>query len=241
MTAAPLLDPSGLFVSPVTLPTSHLEQMRDQVGSGMTRSQGWRMEQLNRLGELITNHEQEVLEALSADLGKPQTEAFFELIALRQELKLTIKNLRRWMRPRVVPVPLAQRPGQATVIPEPLGCVLIIGPWNLPFSLTLQPLISALAAGNTAVLKPSEQAPSVSSLISRLVSTHFDNTVVTVVEGDGAVAAELVSMPFDHIFFTGEAASDARFWLEQQNTSHQSRWNWVAKAPRSFCRGQILT
>ncbi len=203
MTAAPLLDPSDLFVSPVTLPTSHLEQMRDQVGSGMTRSQGWRMEQLTHLGELITNHEQEVLEALSADLGKPQTEAFFELIALRQELKLTIKNLRRWMRPRVVPVPLAQRPGQATVIPEPLGCVLIIGPWNLPFSLTLQPLISALAAGNTAVLKPSEQAPSVSALISRLVSTHFDNTVVTVVEGDGAVAAELVSMPFDHIFFTG--------------------------------------
>ena len=130
------------------------------------------MEQLNRLGELITNHEQEVLKALSDDLGKPQTEAFFELISLRQELNFTIKNLRRWMRPRTVPVPLTQRPGQATVIPEPLGCVLIIGPWNLPFSLTLQPLISALAAGNTAVLKPSEQAPSVSALISRLIPTH---------------------------------------------------------------------
>jgi len=91
-------------------------------------------------------------------------------------------------------------------VPEPLGCVLIIGPWNLPFALTLQPLISALAAGNTAVLKPSEHAPAVSSLIAEAVPKHFDADVVSVVEGDGAVAADLVSRPFDHIFFTGGGA-----------------------------------
>ena len=144
-----------------------------------------------------------MLEALAADLGKPPTEAFFEIVALRQELKLAQRQLRRWMRPRRVPVPLAQRPGRADVIPEPLGCVLIIGPWNYPFSLTLQPLISALAAGNTAVLKPSEHAPSVAALISRLIREHFDPDVVRVELGDGAVAAALVALPFDHIFFTG--------------------------------------
>ena len=131
-------------------------------------------------------------------------------MALLQELKLTQTNLRRWMRPRSVSVPLAQQPGQASVIPEPLGCVLIIGPWNYPFSLTLQPLISALAAGNTAVLKPSEHAPAVADLIERLIAVHLDEEVVSVQQGDGGVAAGLVAMPFDHIFFTGGGAVGSR-------------------------------
>ena len=131
-------------------------------------------------------------------------------MALLQELKLTETNLRRWMRPRSVSVPLAQQPGQASVIPEPLGCVLIIGPWNYPFSLTLQPLISALAAGNTAVLKPSEHAPAVADLIERLIAVHLDEEVVSVQQGDGGVAAGLVAMPFDHIFFTGGGAVGSR-------------------------------
>ena len=187
----------------MSLSASHLEQMRDLVGRGQTRSYAWRVEQLKRLRELVESHEQDVLEALASDLGKPSTEAFFEVVALLQELKLTDKNLRRWMRPTSVPVPLAQRPGQASVVPEPLGCVLIIGPWNYPFSLTLQPLISALAAGNTAVLKPSEHAPAVAALIAKLIPLHFASDVVSVELGDGRVASELVSMPFDHIFFTG--------------------------------------
>jgi len=190
----------------VSLPTSHLEQMRDLIGRGQTRAHAWRLEQLNRLRQLVESHEQEVLDALASDLGKPSTEAFFEVVALLQELKLTIKNLRRWMRPQAIPVPLAQRPGKASVVPEPLGCVLIIGPWNYPFSLTLQPLISALAAGNTAVLKPSEHAPAVADLIAKLIPLHFEADVVKVVLGDGLVASELVSMPFDHIFFTGGGA-----------------------------------
>ena len=186
--------------------SSRLEQMRDRVGRGDTRPLAWRQEQLNRLKSLVLQHEEALLEALKLDLGKPQTEAYFEVLALLQELKLTQKNLRRWMRPRSVPVPLSQLPGKASVMPEPLGCVLIIGPWNLPFSLTLQPLISALAAGNTAVLKPSEQAPAVSALISQAFGDQFEPDVVSVVEGDGKVAADLVAMPFDHIFFTGGGA-----------------------------------
>ena len=194
----------------MSLSAIRLEQMRDRVNRGETRSLNWRLEQLKRLRALVMNHEQEVLEALRQDLGKPPTEAYFEVVALLQELKLTETNLRRWMRPRSVSVPLAQQPGQASVIPEPLGCVLIIGPWNYPFSLTLQPLISALAAGNTAVLKPSEHAPAVADLIERLIATHFEEEVVNVQQGDGGVAAGLVAMPFDHIFFTGGGAIGSR-------------------------------
>ena len=188
------------------LSIDQIRLMQDSVGRGETRPLTWRKLQLQRLMALVENHEQEVLEALAADLGKPSTEAFFEVVALRQELKLALRNLRRWMRPKRVPVPLPQRPGQAEIIPEPRGCVLIIGPWNYPFSLTLQPLISALAAGNTAVLKPSEHAPAVAALISRLVSEHFEDNVVRVEQGDGSVAAALVALPFDHIFFTGGGA-----------------------------------
>ena len=184
--------------------------MQDRVGRGETRPLAWRLDQLQRFQELVENHEQEVLQALSEDLGKPPTEAFFEVVALRQELKLARSNLRRWMQAKPVPVPLPQQPGRAELIPEPLGCVLIIGPWNYPFSLTLQPLVSALAAGNTAVLKPSEQAPAVAALISRLVAEHFAPEVVRVEEGDGGVAAALVALPFDHIFFTGGGAIGRR-------------------------------
>jgi len=194
----------------MSLSAIRLEQMRDRVNRGETRSLNWRLEQLKRLRALVMNNEQEVLKALEQDLGKPPTEAYFEVVALLQELKLTETNLRRWMRPRSVSVPLAQQPGQASVIPEPLGCVLIIGPWNYPFSLTLQPLISALAAGNTAVLKPSEHAPAVADLIERLIAVHLDDEIVNVQQGDGGVAAGLVAMPFDHIFFTGGGAVGSR-------------------------------
>merc|ERR1711977_315253 len=89
------------------------------------------------------------------------------------------------------------------VQPDPLGCILIIGPWNYPFSLTIQPLVGALAAGNTAVLKPSEHAPNVSALIKNLIEKYFPPEIVQVFEGDGNIAADLMTQRFDHVFFTG--------------------------------------
>ncbi|WP_322774284.1 aldehyde dehydrogenase family protein [Synechococcus sp. CBW1107] len=177
--------------------------MRELVNSGLTRPIAWRQAQLQRLDGLLSENEPAILEALSADLGKPPVEAYFEVVAVRQELRLAQKKLKRWMAPRPVPVPLSQLPGRAELVAEPLGCVLIIGPWNYPFSLTLQPLVSALAAGNTAVLKPSEQAPHTSALIARLVGRHLDFSVVAVQEGGADVAGELLELRFDHIFFTG--------------------------------------
>lgn len=180
-----------------------LEQLRESVQLGLTRPEAWRREQLRRLRALVCDHEAEILEVLRNDLAKPDLEGMAELVTVLQELNQTERHLRRWMRPRQVRMPLVQRPGRAEIIREPLGCVLLIGPWNLPFGLTFWPLVSALAAGNTAVIKPSEHAPATAELIERLVPMHFPGDVVRVVNGDGAVAAGLVRQRFDHIFFTG--------------------------------------
>ncbi len=178
-------------------------ELQDLVLSGKTRSEKWRRKQLHALSNLIENHQQEILNALREDLRKPPTEALFEIIAVNQEIKLAQKNLSSWMKARPINVPVSLRPAKAFIQPDPLGCVLIIGPWNYPFSLTLQPLVGAFAAGNTAVLKPSEHAPHVSSLIKKLVEKYFPKNITRVIEGDGTIAADLLTNKFDHIFFTG--------------------------------------
>ncbi len=178
-------------------------QLQDLVLRGETRKEQWRRNQLLSLSNLLENHEQDILKALSEDLQKPPTEAFFEIIAVKQEIKLAQKNLSKWMQPKQINVPVSLRPAKAFIQPDPLGCILIIGPWNYPFSLTLQPLVGAFAAGNTAVLKPSEHAPHVSSLIKRLIEKYFQQNVTQVIEGDGNIAAELLNKKFDHVFFTG--------------------------------------
>ena len=180
-----------------------LNQLQDLVLSGKTRNEKWRRAQLKSLSNLLENHQQEILKALSQDLGKPATEAFFEIIAVKQEIKLAQKSLSNWMKTRQINVPVSLKPAQALGQPDPLGCILIIGPWNYPFSLTLQPLVGALAAGNTAVLKPSEHAPNVSNLIKKLIEEYFPPEIVQVFEGDGNIAADLMTRQFDHVFFTG--------------------------------------
>jgi aldehyde dehydrogenase (NAD+) len=189
-----------LLSTPLVVP---IEAMREPVSLGHTRPLGWRLEQLDRLDALLARHRQAVLEALALDLGKPPLEASFELVAVQQELRLTRRRLRRWMAPRPVPVDLPLKPGRAFEQAEPLGCVLIIGPWNYPFQLCLHPLVSALAAGNSAVLKPSEHAPRTAALIAAAIGESFPAEIVQVVCGDGGVAARLLEERFDHIFFTG--------------------------------------
>lgn len=184
------------------LPVS-AQAMREPVLRGETRPLAWRLAQLDRLAALLEAAAIPLQEALAADLGKPPLEASFERVAIRQELQLTRRQLRRWMAPRSVGLPAWAKPGRATLQSEPLGCVLIVGPWNYPFQLCLHPLVSALAAGNSAVLKPSEHAPRTAALIAELVAAHFPPEIVQVVCGDGDVAAALLQERFDHIFFTG--------------------------------------
>ena len=180
-----------------------IEAMREPIDRGVSRPVAWRLEQLDRLAGLLANHEAEVLEALATDLGKAPLEATFELVAIRQEIAHTRHQLHRWMAPQAVGVELALKPARAFLQAEPLGCVLIIGPWNYPFQLALLPLVSALAAGNAAVLKPSEHAPHTAALLAGLLPLAFPPEVVQVVTGDGTVAAQLLEQRFDHIFFTG--------------------------------------
>jgi aldehyde dehydrogenase (NAD+) len=183
--------------------STSIAAMRQPVSDGATRPRSWRLEQLDRLERAIAERRDAVLTALASDLGKPPVEAYFELVAVQQEIQLVRSRLRRWMAPRGVGLPVFLQPGRAEVIREPLGCVLVIGPWNYPFLLSLQPLVSALAAGNTVVLKPSEHAPATSALIAELISAAFPTTTVQVVQGDGPVAQALLQERFDHIFFTG--------------------------------------
>lgn len=202
----PALDTTGFPMTALhatSVPLIDTDAMREPVDRGDTRPLAWRLEQLGRLQRVLDDREEEVLAALASDLEKPAVEAFFELVAIRQELALTRRQLQRWMAPRPVPVPLHLRPGRAATVATPLGCVLIIGPWNYPLQLCLHPLVSALAAGNTAVLKPSEHAPATAALIADLMAEAFPPGIVQVVQGDGAVAARLLEERFDHIVFTG--------------------------------------
>ncbi|MEB3169428.1 MAG: aldehyde dehydrogenase family protein [Synechococcaceae cyanobacterium] len=189
--------------SPPLLLNPTVEAMRALVHGGATADLPWRLEQLTRLERLLVQARAALPAALAADMGRPEAEGLFELAGLRDELQLTRRNLARWMAPRPVKMPFWALPGQAQVQAQPLGCVLILAPWNYPFQLCMQPLVSALAAGNSVVLKPSEQAPATAALVARLIREQFPPDIVQVVEGDGAVAAALLDQHFDHILYTG--------------------------------------
>jgi aldehyde dehydrogenase (NAD+) len=180
-----------------------VETMRQPVQDGRTRPLQWRLEQLGKLETLLARAEAPLLEALAHDLGKPPVEAYFELVGVREELKYTRRHLKRWMAGKSIGLPPQSWPARGRVQPEPLGCVLILGPWNYPFQLCLQPLVSALAAGNTVVIKPSELAPHTARVIGEGLAEVFPPDTVQVVQGDGQVGAQLLEHRFDHILFTG--------------------------------------
>lgn len=172
--------------------------------SGRTRDLGWRREQLKALIALLVEHEADVVKAVEADLGKPELEAVTSECWLPiGEAKHALKHLDRWAAPHRVPLPLSMAPGSAELRSEPRGVVLIVGAWNYPFLLTLAPLVSALAAGCTAVVKPSEAAPASAALLAELLPRRLDPDAVRVVQGGPDVSAALARSRFDLIFYTG--------------------------------------
>ena len=181
---------------------TQITRQRQVVTHGHTRPLAWRLEQLGRL-EKALQPEEDFLNGLAEDLGKPAVEAYYEIAGVRQELKLFQRQLRHWLRPERVATPLIMQPCQAWVVADPLGCVLIIGPWNYPLMLLLSPLVAALGAGNTAVLKPSEHAPRTGELLAARLQQHMDGDVVSVVMGGPETAQALLTQRFDHVFFTG--------------------------------------
>lgn len=159
---------------------------------------------LTALRRWVRRHREDIHAALRADLGKPEPESdLSEILPVTMEVNHALRRLRRWMQPRRVGTPPPLLGARSTVVAEPKGVVLIISPWNFPLNLALVPLISALAAGNRCVVKPSELAPATSALIARIAADLFDPSEVAVVEGSAETARELLGQPFDHVFFTG--------------------------------------
>ncbi|HEX6394593.1 MAG TPA: aldehyde dehydrogenase family protein [Acidimicrobiales bacterium] len=178
--------------------------LRSTFAGGTTRPVDWRLRQLAGISRLLEERENAIAAALESDLGRSAHEAWFGDVAPTQgEVRYAVRHLRRWTRPRRVPVPMAVTPGRAFYRYEPLGVVLIIGPWNYPFYLCLAPLVGALAAGNCAVVKPSEHAPASSAAMADLIPRYLDPEAVKVVEGDAATTQGLIDARFDHVFFTG--------------------------------------
>ncbi len=162
---------------------------------------------LEKLSDMVRRHEQEIFAAFESDFGKPEAEVIFsEILPVTQEVRHTLKHLRRWMKPRRVRASLPSFGTSARIMLQPRGVCLIISPWNYPLNLCLGPLVSCLAAGNSAILKPSEMTPAVSRLLARMVAETFPPDLVTVVEGGKDVSQALLALPFDHIFFTGSPA-----------------------------------
>jgi len=181
-----------------------LAGLRETFALGKTRSFEWRHHQLLRLKAMIEENESEFFAALEADLGKSAFESrMTETGSVLNELRHTLKHLKKWMRPRRVSTPLSHQPGRSAIVAEPLGVVLIMAPWNYPFYLTATPLIGAIAAGNCAVLKPSEISSNTTSLLARLVPAYLDEQAIRVVEGGVEASTELLAERFDHVFFTG--------------------------------------
>jgi aldehyde dehydrogenase (NAD+) len=179
-----------------------LQSQRDFFATGATKSLEFRLEQLNRLKNAIVKRQTEIVQAVKTDLGRPEYEGYFELGVL-MELNYILKHLKSWTKPRRVDLPFTYWPGSAWVQPDPLGIILIIGPWNYPFQLLISPLMGAIAAGNCAILKPSELAPATSKVVAELIQATFNPNYIAVIEGGVETAQTLLAQKFDHIFFTG--------------------------------------
>ncbi|MFI6769034.1 aldehyde dehydrogenase family protein [Streptomyces sp. NPDC050355] len=184
-----------------------VDRLRTTFATRRTVSPDWRRGQLTALRTLLTDHRDDLLTALAADLGKGPEEAYRTEIGFTvNEIDHTLDHLDDWLAPRPAELPERLLPATARVVREPLGVVLVIAPWNYPLQLALAPLVGALAAGNCAVVKPSELAPATSAAIARLLPRYLDAEAVTVVEGAVPETTALLAQRFDHIFYTGNGA-----------------------------------
>lgn len=182
-----------------------LQQRRRAEIAATTAAQ--RIEKLRRLEKAILDRKDEIRAAMWSDYRKPAAEVdLSEIYPVVSEARHAARHLRKWMRPRRVSTRIALFGAQSRIVHEPKGVVLIISPWNFPFNLSLGPLVSAVAAGNCVMLKPSEMTPASTACMKRILGDLFDESEVAVIEGDAEVAKALLAKRFDHIFFTGSPA-----------------------------------
>ncbi len=180
------------------------ERLRASFASGRTRPLEFRLQQLAGLARLLEECEPQICEAIRHDLGRSEIETrIVETHLLKREIQFAQKRLAKWMKPERVRAPWLLQPSAARIYREPFGVVLIIGPWNYPLQLMLAPLLGALAAGNCAVIKPSELAPATSAFLAATLPRYLDPECVQVVEGGPSEASALLAERWDYIFYTG--------------------------------------
>ncbi|MGP5523112.1 aldehyde dehydrogenase family protein [Glutamicibacter arilaitensis] len=207
-TSTPLPEPVGDSAPPVDEHPSRiatvLSHLRRSADTRITHPRRFRRQQLKALEKMLEEHLEDFVQALAEDLGKSATEAkFSEIDVVRAEIDFAQRHLVEWMDSTSVKVPLALQPAMAKVEPRPLGVMLIIGAWNYPVQLVLAPLVAAIAAGNAAVIKPSELAPATSGALAKFLPVYLDERVYAVVEGGVDTSTELLAARWDHIFYTG--------------------------------------
>ena len=184
-----------------------VSRQREFWNTGATRSVEWRLTQLKKLEQALEEREEALCAALKADLGKAAYESWLSEIGMTLgELRFARKHLKKWAAVKRRPSAMPLFPASSRVVPQPYGTVLIMSPWNYPVQLTLVPLVSALAAGNCAVVKPSAYAPNVARVVAELLGDIFPPEYVSVVQGGRAENAALLEQDFDYIFFTGSPA-----------------------------------
>ena len=181
-----------------------LRRLRASFEAGRTRPLEWRRAQLAAIERMLEDREADFAEALRLDLNKSRYESFLsETSFVIEEAKFAHRHLARWMRGSRVRTPMMAQPGRSRIVPEPKGVVLIIAPWNYPLSMVLAPLVGALAAGNAAIVKPSEISRHTSAALARILPQYIDPEAVAVIEGGVAETTELLEQRFDHILYTG--------------------------------------
>jgi aldehyde dehydrogenase (NAD+) len=181
-------------------------RLRARFDSGRARPLEHRKRQLEGIARFAKEREREIERALCEDMGRPAFEVYpAEIAFIASEAALARRKLRSWTRPQRVPTSLVGQPGRSRIYREPLGVVLIIGPWNYPLQLVLVPLVGAIAAGNCAIVKPSELAPATSALLAARLSEYVDGECIHVVEGGVPETTALLAERFDSIFYTGNA------------------------------------
>ncbi|KAG4988535.1 hypothetical protein JHK82_030873 [Glycine max] len=183
-----------------------LNDTRGYYESGKTKEESWRESQLKGLRRFLLEKQVDIMNALMHDLGKHQLEAFRDEIGtLIKTVNLALKSLKDWMSGKKAALPQLALLTSAEIVPEPLGLVLIISSWNFPIGISLEPLIGAVAAGNAAVLKPSELSPACSSLLASSLPTYLDDKAIKVIQGGPQETQQLLEQRWDKIFFTGSA------------------------------------
>lgn len=203
--ATETLDPVDTTVD--ITPLEHAAAVREAFRAGVTRPVEWRRGQLKAIAAMLAENSGEIEGAVRADLGKPGAEALVtEISAVQMEISDALKRLDKWMKPRTASLSAMTLPGKGQVVRDPLGTVLIIAPWNYPVNLLLAPLVGALAAGNAVILKPSEMAPHTSAVMAELFPRYLDRRAVRLVEGAVEETTQLLTYPWDHVFYTGNGA-----------------------------------